>query len=225
VDLVVAGEGVRLYAERALRWGSTLLVADLHWGKSAAFRAAGLPVPDELEADLERLERLVATAEVDRVVVLGDLVHARAGLSEGVLEAVSAFRRRCPVAMTLVRGNHDRHVPELPPSWGIDDRVERVEGPFRFRHHPVPDPDGRYVWAGHVHAGVVVGRGIDRVSFPCFHLGRSVGILPAFGGFTGSGRVRGEPGDRVVAIVPEVGLVEVERPGERRGAPRGGHTL
>lgn len=223
MDLVVAGEPVSLHAERAVRWGDTLLVADLHWGKSATFRAAGLPVPDELEADLDRLEALVRATGVGRVLVLGDLVHARAGLSEAVVDGVAAFRRRCPVAFVLVRGNHDRHTPVLPAAWAIEDGAERVEGPFRFRHHPEPDPEGRYVWAGHVHAGVVVGTGVDRMRFPCFHLGAAVGILPSFGGFTGSGRVRPAPGDRVVAVVPGVGLVPVAAP--RPKGPRSTRRL
>ncbi|HET7427286.1 MAG TPA: DEAD/DEAH box helicase, partial [Gemmatimonadales bacterium] len=47
VGLRLAGEDLVLLPERALFWPrtATLVVADLHWGKAATFRAAGIPIP------------------------------------------------------------------------------------------------------------------------------------------------------------------------------------
>jgi DNA ligase-associated metallophosphoesterase len=182
-----------------VRWGDTLFVADVHWGKTATFRRMGIPVPlGDLDEDLGRMDALVTGTGVRRVVVLGDLVHAR--VDDDVVEAVAAWRRARPVEMVLVRGNHDRHQPRLPAAWGIEDRQGPWRlGPFALVHAPV-EIDGAYTLAGHVHPAVrVAGRG-DALTLPCFHFGRAVGILPAFGTFTGGVSVRRAPGDRVYAI-------------------------
>jgi metallophosphoesterase superfamily enzyme len=48
---------------------------------------------------------------------------------------------------------------------------------------------------------VTVGaRGFHSLRLPCFHFGARVGVLPAFGEFTGSHALPREPGDRVFAI-------------------------
>ena len=46
-EISLAGEAVRLLPERAIYWERerALVVADLHWGKAATFRAAGVPLP------------------------------------------------------------------------------------------------------------------------------------------------------------------------------------
>jgi hypothetical protein len=50
---------------------------------------------------------------------------------------------------------------------------------------------------------VLGGRAHDRLRLPCFHFGPSVGVLPAFGEFTGLHRVQRGPGDRVFVVQGE----------------------
>jgi metallophosphoesterase superfamily enzyme len=69
-------------------------------------------------------------------------------------------------------------------------------------HHPQPR-GGAYVLAGHQHPCVHVGRGIERLRLPCFHFGRRVGVLPAFGAFTGMHPIEPAPGDRVFAVAED----------------------
>lgn len=194
MEVEVAGELVRLHADRALVWRGTAFVADVHWGKSATFRAHGLPVPDgELDEDLARLAAIAR--EVDRIVVLGDLVHHR--VPPSVRERVADWRRQVRVPFALVRGNHDRHEGVLPAEWDIADLGAVLdEGPFRFVHVPIVAP-GRFVWAGHLHPGVHLGAGLRLAAF---HLTPELGVLPAFGRFTGSKGLRAEPGHRVYAV-------------------------
>ena len=66
-------------------------------------------------------------------------------------------------------------------------------------HHPQPRPSA-YVLAGHLHPCVTVGRGIDRLRLPCFQLSRTVGVLPAFGAFTGMHPIDRAPEDRVFVV-------------------------
>lgn len=209
----LAGERLVLLPERAAFWerAATLLVADAHWGKAAAFRAGGIAVPGGTTA--EGLARLAAALErtgARRLVFLGDLLHAREGRAPATLAAVRGWRERhAGVEMLLVRGNHDRRAGDPPPELGIACVDEpRVEPPFALRHHPEPSAEG-YVLAGHLHPGVrLAGAGRQRERLPCFWLGAGVGVLPAFGDFTGLAEVRPAPGDRVF-VVAEGEVVEV----------------
>ncbi|MDP2312953.1 MAG: ligase-associated DNA damage response endonuclease PdeM [Pseudomonadota bacterium] len=192
---------VELLPERAVYWpgAETLVVADLHWGKQETFQAHGIPVPAAiLGDDLARLERALDRTGAIRVLVLGDLVHG--ALAPSVIAAVARWRAERPVAMVLVRGNHDRHVPVLPAAWGIADHVGILhEEGYAFTHVPAP-VSGAYTWAGHLHPMAWLRGRADALRLPCFHLGPEVGVLPAFGAFTGGVQVRPARGDRVYAI-------------------------
>ncbi|MRI88051.1 ligase-associated DNA damage response endonuclease PdeM [Aggregicoccus sp. 17bor-14] len=202
------GEALELLAARALYWpaggggAGVLAVADLHWGKTESFHQHGIALPTGvLQDDLQRLSAALQGTGARRLLLLGDLVHSRAGLTPAVVSEAAAWRARHPeVQVVLVRGNHDRHVPRLPEAWGIEDVPGPLdEGPFRFAHHPEP-AEGRYAWAGHLHPTVRLGGGADRLRLPCFHLGREVGVLPAFSAFTGGQDVTRRAGERVYAV-------------------------
>lgn len=213
-EVVIRGERLRLLPERAAFWegAATLLVADAHFGKAAAFRAAGVPVPGGTTADaLARLDGAVERTGARRVVFLGDLFHARQGQVEATLEALRAWRWRRPeTGVLLVRGNHDRHTGDPPPELGIACvDPPRVEGPFELEHHPRSPVAGGYVLAGHLHPAVrLQGRGRQRERLPCFLFGSQGGVLPAFGAFTGAAEVTPGPEDRVFVVAGDA-VVEV----------------
>ncbi|HEX5724288.1 MAG TPA: ligase-associated DNA damage response endonuclease PdeM [Longimicrobiaceae bacterium] len=215
-EVELAGERVRLLPERALFWAraSTLLVADAHWGKAAAFRAAGVAVPGgTTSAGLARLTRALARTGAERLVFLGDLFHAREGKAPRTLAALRDWRRsHARVAMTLVRGNHDRRAGDPPAELDIACCDPPCAAPpFVFLHHPAEPPRG-YALAGHLHPSVTLrGRGRQVERFPCFHFGPRVGVLPAFGDFTGSADVAPAPGDRVFVVAGDE-VVEVLAP-------------
>jgi DNA ligase-associated metallophosphoesterase len=203
---VVAGESLYLLPERAVYWprARTLIVADLHWGKDETFRSSAIPIPaGPIRADLARLDTALAKTGAERVLVLGDLWHSRAGMAESLFDELRAWRSAHPtLAVELVRGNHDRRAGEPPSELGLVCRDEpAAEGPFVFQHFPEPSAAG-YVLAGHVHPAVVLrGRGGQRLRRPCFWFGPAVGVLPAFGGFTGSADVAPTSGDQVFVPV------------------------
>jgi DNA ligase-associated metallophosphoesterase len=204
----VSGETLFLLAERAVYWerGRTLLVADPHWGKAATFRAEGVPVPHGTTADgLARLDAIMRRAHVRRVLYLGDFLHARGGRAPDTLGAIAAWRaRHAAVEMVVVRGNHDLHAGDAPPELGIaSTNGPLTEPPFVFMHRPAPSEDG-YVLAGHLHPGAsLVGAARQRERLPCFWFGDRVGVLPAFGDFTGLWSVRPQSGDRVFVVAGE----------------------
>ena len=137
-----------LLPERALFWPrtGTLVAADLHWGKGATFRAAGIPIPvGGTGDDLARLDAALLRTCARRLVVLGDLFHARAGrIATGTLAELRRWRDlRSELEILLVRGNHDRHAGDPP----ADLRINCVNAPafvppFELRHEPAESSVG-----------------------------------------------------------------------------------
>ena len=202
----VAGERLSLLPERAAYWErmTTLFVADPHFGKAAAFRAAGVLVPRGTTSEtLARLDRCLAQTDASRIVFLGDFLHAKEGRSPETFRTINEWReRRSSVETILVRGNHDARAGDPPKELRIVCVSAPVlEAPFVFAHHPVRSDDG-YVLAGHVHPGVTLyGAGKQASKLPCFWFGRETAVLPAFGEFTGLARVSPVEGDRVWVTV------------------------
>jgi uncharacterized protein len=212
----VGGAPLYLLAERAayVPEQRTLLVADLHAGKAASFRGLGVPVPRGSTAQtLERLSHALEATAAQRLIFLGDFLHSARSRGPATLGALMRWRARHPgVAMLLLRGNHDQRAGDPPGALGI----EVSDGPlacgaYLLAHEPESHARG-YVLAGHVHPCVVVnGRGFDRLRLPCFHFGARVGVLPAFGDFTGAHAVQRAEGDRVFAVA-DGGVHEIRMP-------------
>ncbi|HEU4525105.1 MAG TPA: ligase-associated DNA damage response endonuclease PdeM [Gemmatimonadales bacterium] len=206
IVLEIAGESVRLLPERALFWpgACTLVVADMHWGKAATFRAAGIPIPGGTTAeDLARLDRAIQRTGARRLMVLGDLFHARAGrVATRTLATLRGWRERASrLEIQLVRGNHDRHAGDPPDDLHINCLdAPAFLPPFVLRHQPDPSPEG-YTLAGHVHPALVVsGPGLQRERLPCFLVRPRIALLPAFGSFTGGVAVYPELDDRAFVV-------------------------
>jgi DNA ligase-associated metallophosphoesterase len=200
----LAGEKMVLCGDHAMVWPArrTLLVADAHFGKAAAFRARGMPVPAGTTANnLARLSALIDAHGVERVVFLGDLFHARESHAPVTLKALREWREeRAGLELLLVEGNHDRNAGRVP----LELRVEEVgepytEGPFAFCHHPRPFMNS-YVLAGHLHPAYLLSGKRESLRLPCFWLGERVGVLPAFGDFTGTYRITPAGNDRIYAL-------------------------
>lgn len=209
------GETLHLLAEHALWWpgNDTLLVADLHLGKPASFRASGIPIPEGCdEDDLQRLSRILTETGAGRLLVLGDLIHNQHSLTDQLTHHFGEWRDRHPkLRLDLAIGNHDRPVTRVHPQLGIDTCQEEFqEPPFCFRHFPEPQGhEEGHVVAGHTHPRVRLSDGQSRgLSLPCFHFGQKATTLPAFGSFTGTHRIQPAANDRVV-VVAEGSLMEV----------------
>lgn len=201
IQLQVAGESLLLLPEKAIYWPRErmLIIADIHFGKAAAFRALGVPVPRGTTSEnLAGLDALVACHEARQVAFLGDFLHARAAHASSTQLAMLAWRQRHPeLALTLVRGNHDLHAGDPAAALGMAlvDEPHAI-GPFAFCHHPGVDAPG-YGLAGHVHPVYVLATRFDALRLPCFVVGTQGLILPSFGAFTGGHAVKPGPGDRI----------------------------
>ena len=200
------GAGLILMPERAVYRpdAATLYVADTHWGKPATLRAGGIAVPaGTTAADLGRLTRAVRRTGAERLVILGDLLHARRGRREAATNAaVAAWRAGLPeLRVELIEGNHDRAAGPPDPAWEIAVRPDPTpDPPLILKHFPHPDPAGP-VLAGHEHPAVrLCGPGGERLKLPCFRVGRAVLTLPAFSAFADGATVAPIVGERICVV-------------------------
>lgn len=201
------GHAFSLLPERAVWWpaADTLLVADLHLGKSADFRLRGIPVPegDSLET-LERLGQLVKHRKAARVLILGDLFH---GPAANLPEVQSLFRSWLAdfedTRFQLIPGNHDRHAPGLAEALGIELLETHHQCHGHQFHHVPPEPNtSASAFAGHLHPAVrLKGDGGPALRIPCFYRHQSLLLLPAFGSFTGQATIAPAPGSEVWGLV------------------------
>jgi Predicted ICC-like phosphoesterases len=142
----IAGERLVLLPERAAYWParSTLFVADFHLGKAASFRSAGIPLPSGTTTEnVERLGRAIDRTDARHVVFLGDFLHSAEARAPRTLGRFAEWRAaRGSVALTLVRGNHDRKAGD-PPEWNIACVEAGASlGPFVLNHEPGSQPRG-----------------------------------------------------------------------------------
>jgi DNA ligase-associated metallophosphoesterase len=210
VDAVLHPSGAVLLPEE-----KTLLVADAHFGKAVSFRRLGVPVPSGTTTEnLDELSAVVAATQARRIVFLGDFLHSRHAHARGTLDALARWRaEHADLSLTLVRGNHDDKAGDPPASLDIDVVDEPLLlGPFALCHYPRAVP-GRYVMAGHWHPCISVsGRAFERLRLPCFWFGddsgsapqNAIGVLPAFGSFTGMQRIEPRDGDRIFPVAGDV---------------------
>jgi DNA ligase-associated metallophosphoesterase len=197
------GQAFELCPDCALWWPSerTLIVADIHIGKAATFRAFGIPVPSGTTArNLARLTALIERFDPQRLLILGDLLHARE--SHAASDQMLAWRQIRPeMTVALVRGNHDRKSGALADELRVDACCgPLVERGIAFVHEPVDEPDQPTI-AGHVHPSTrLTDFDGSTVKVPCFVVDPQQMILPSFGTFTGGYTVDPAPDRRSFAV-------------------------
>jgi DNA ligase-associated metallophosphoesterase len=160
-----------------------LLVADLHLGKAEVFQSHGIPLPSDGDAaTLNALLTLVHRWRPRRLVVLGDLIHGRLGLTAELRQKLAALPELLGCPLELIGGNHDQG------SWfdGLPCAASRAAGPLWLSHEP-EDGRGRLNLCGHIHPVALVGARADRLRLPCFAHDQAAErlLLPAFGALTG----------------------------------------
>lgn len=208
IRIPLAGQTMELLPQRALLWleTETLIITDPHFGKGASFRASGVPVPaGSTQADLLRLARLLDLYCPRRLLILGDFFHSAASRTGETLEGLRTMRSAfAAMQWLLIRGNHDLHAGDPPEDLDFEVSGEPyLEGRFAFCHFPQAIPEA-YALAGHLHPGIklTVPSG-QKLGGPCFYFGAEIGLLPAFGSFTGTAPIAPLAGDRVYLLGPD----------------------
>ena len=197
------GQRLRLLPEKGIFWEDKkyLILSDLHLGKAGHFRKSGIPISDLIHSkDMLTLDRLIAKLQPEEVIFLGDLFHSDHN------QGWEIFRRwiksKAPLSFRLILGNHDI----------LDERSYRIPNlevleslklePFELTH--VPEETELYNLAGHIHPAVRMrGKGLQSIQLPCFYFGERHAILPAFGNFTGTAKIKIKKQDAVFAVADQ----------------------
>lgn len=209
LEIFWAGESLTLLPERALWWKreKTMFIADPHFGKAAAFRFAGIAVPETShDDDLERLEKIIQIYRATKLVILGDFFHAKIGRNKTTLAALKNWRdEHQSLEIVLIIGNHDRHAGLPPKNWTIQSVEEPwMLTPFICCHKPTKLLLDKFILAGHLHPAFESSeRSGLKAREVCFYLQKNTMILPAFGNFTGTHTIQAILGEQVFLIVED----------------------
>jgi len=202
-----------LSPDRCIFWEEekSLIVSDLHFGKTGHFRKSGIGVPQSVyREDLLRLLSQVQYFQPRQLLVVGDLFHSRENKE---LALFQRWREDFPhLTIRLIKGNHDILHDDWYQQAGIvvDEGCLQI-GAFAFVHD-ITDIDDiaacegmspAYYFSGHIHPGIRInGLGKQHLRFPCFYFGTDFAVLPAFSRFTGMASIDPEPKSNVFAILP-----------------------
>lgn len=201
------GEELILDKERALYLPKhqLLAISDLHLGKSAHFRQAGLQVPSTIaKSDLQRLSTLIEKYNPKTLLINGDMFHH--GLNTDVDDFSDWKKQYQSLKFLLVKGNHDKLSANNYADLGIEiHEPSYCLGPFCFIHDaPKHTKEELYSITGHVHPGVsIIGKAKQRLKFPCFYFGNEHAVLPAFSLFTGLYNIKPKVSERIFAVTPD----------------------
>ncbi len=178
-----------LLPEKAIWWADqkTIIIADLHLGKTSHFRKQGLPIPQKSsERDYLVLERLLQNFKPEKILILGDLFHSE---YNNEWDIFGQFIKKYPfTTFELVIGNHDILSADRYFSIGLLNHGEELQYQnLVFSHKPIDKIQENFLnFSGHIHPGVrVEGLGRQSITMPCFYLDGRNFILPAFGNLTG----------------------------------------
>lgn len=194
-SLAVSIEGIdfQMLAKRGLYWPKqqTLFIADTHFGKEATFRSQGIAAPrGSTRGTLTTIGQMIAECQASRLILLGDMFHARSSISKDIRESLDAFfEAHEQLRFTLVLGNHDMGVPALTKAWPIEivDSGTSIDS-ISISHLPQqPSPPTKLLLCGHLHPAYRFSSKMDSIGkLPCFWLSNRQFVLPAIGEFTGT---------------------------------------
>jgi DNA ligase-associated metallophosphoesterase len=192
-----------LHPLRALWWQkqSMLICADVHIGKGAHFRNSGIPIPKRVnDSNLWNLVVLIEHYQPDSIVFLGDLFHSRINEEwESLNDCLAQFPN---LQKMLVKGNHEIEAQHEYERLGFEVFENLQVDDIRLEHEPpVKDVENLYTLCGHLHPAVrMQGAAQQSLRLPCFWIGEKIGVLPAFGEFTGSHNIQPKKGDQLFVI-------------------------
>ena len=205
---IINDEHLILSGERSLFWENerTLIVADLHVGKTGHFRKAGIGIPQNIyKDDLHRLLAQILFFKAEKLIIVGDLTYS---IANREMDMFRRWRLDFPsLEVHLAKGNHDI----LDNRWYMDADIQVHNDPFVMKSFVFVQDQlkpklklepGQYGFSGHVHPSVTIrGRGKQTLKFPCFYFCHNCCILPAFSHFTRNYTVSAKEGESIFALV------------------------
>jgi uncharacterized protein len=202
----ILGNTFLLSTSKTIFWEEekTLILSDLHLGKSGHFRKAGIAIPQNmLQEDLFSLLACIQFFKPNKIIIVGDLFHSTMNKEH---ELFLKWRKDINnIAIHLVKGNHDI----LEGGWYEKANMQLHDnnltiGRFIFTHdvNDEKNIEDKYCFSGHIHPSIILsGVAKQQVKLPCFYFTENYAVLPAFGKFTGTFSIQPSKKDTVFAIV------------------------
>lgn len=172
------------YDERALLYEDTLIVADLHLGRTHRDQLQ-FPTP-EYDSILDRFNTLVQKHTPERIVLAGDVFQQFDQPPREAVDTLEKLRQNAEVEgadIIAVPGNHDTYKFQFDNYYhGIVQDEYTSENVTVIHGHIAPTEDADLIIAGHLHP-VLEERGSR---WPCFLYGErayrdtDVVVIPAF---------------------------------------------
>ena len=182
ISINFAGEQLTLNQYRSIFWDKekSLILSDLHLGKTAHFRKNGIALPNGvIEKDLENLQKLIEHYQPEKIIIVGDLFHAE--LNSEIEIFRKWFEDFNTIKWLLVKGNHDRFSEEF----GMEETEIYETETLIFSHESLDSLQKSQI-GGHIHPGIsLIAQNRQKLKFPCFLVSENQIILPAFSQFTG----------------------------------------
>lgn len=183
--LSVSGHDFQPLVAGALYWEAedTLLVADLHMEKGAAFAALGMLLPPyDTRSTLARLHKIIKRIDPGRVVALGDSFHRSECADHMVADDLALLTKlQKGREWYWICGNHDPHLPECVG--GTVCETLTISG-VTLRHEPSETNSGPEI-VGHLHPVARIARRGMVVRRRCFATDGNRLVMPAFGAYAG----------------------------------------
>lgn len=185
-NINIQNEVFTLSNQRALFWKKekALILSDLHIGKTAHFRKNGIALSNQIfESDLKRLSVLIEYFQPEKIIVVGDLLHAG---DNSDVDKFCEWKNQFPdIEFQLVEGNHDRISKKLEAKLCLNFKSTQLEIDDILLIHDFEKSNPKFQITGHIHPGIVIPSKIKNIKLPCFALSENQLLLPAFSEFTG----------------------------------------
>ena len=181
--IIFANTELVLQKDGSVYWPDkkSLILGDLHLEKSSYFAKLGnfLPPYDSFET-LKKLEKSLNKLNVSKIILLGDIFHDKEGIKRLNKKLEKYLDYLCKKFEVIwLAGNHDGIVRPKDAIFCKEYQIDNIN----FNHKSFKNTI--YELSGHYHPKVTLKLFKRKISKPCFLVGKSKIILPAYGTFTG----------------------------------------
>lgn len=180
-----------------------MLLSDLHLGKVGHFRKNALAMPLKLlDENYHRLRQCFNEYKPRKVFFLGDLFHSKFNLECNMF--FQFLEQFSSVEFHLIQGNHDILDSTFYKNVNLKVAADyTLPENIKLQHFPNVETLFGTI-CGHVHPGYALsGRGLQKITLPCFYHSQNNLILPAFGNFTGMHLIRPKKNEKVYCFTAE----------------------
>lgn len=171
-----------------------LVIGDLHLGFEDSLSAVGVFLPRfQLKQTIQDLEKIFKKiGEVKEILLLGDVKDAFGMVAKqewkDVTKIIEFLEKKCK-KITFIRGNHDNILEPIikRKGYALND-FYKLNGYF-FMHgdknvKEVESSEVKWIFMGHQHPAIVLGKGMRKESYKCYLIGewrgKKIVVLPSF---------------------------------------------